>query len=106
MHQSFTEPVTHAQDIDNRGLIGATLDALQNALDEAQKRYNGFRKQKLNEAQYDFYCKVGLDYAVRFPSEWRKFYRNNVGETCDYEKLNNLFYKFYKIQNKKLAKNQ
>jgi hypothetical protein len=104
MHQAFTEPLTPAQGIAEPGLIESTLEGLQNALDEAQKKYAKFRNRNLSQAQYDLFCQVGLDYAVRYPDEWQKFYRNNVGERCDYEKLNKLFYKFYKIQQKKLAK--
>lgn len=106
MHQQFTEPITPVQGIDQPGIVDATLDALQNALDDVQKRYKKFKNKNVSEAQFELFVKVGLDYAVKYPEEWRKFYKNNVGERCDYEKLNRLFYKFYKIQSKKLAKQQ
>lgn len=106
MHQSFTEPVTPAQNIVEPGFLDSTLEALGNALDNAQKKYNKIKNKNMSAAQYDLLCQLGLDYAVKYPTEWRKFYRNNVGERCDYEKLNRLFYKFYKIQVKKLAKKQ
>lgn len=104
MHQSFTEPVTPVEGIESPGVIDATLEALSKALDDAQKKYRDFRNRNVSQAQYDFYVQVGLDYAVKHPEEWRKFYRNNVGDRCDYAKLNRLFYKFYKIQKKKLDK--
>lgn len=106
MHQSFTKPVAPVEEINQPGIIDATLDALQNALDDVQKRYRKFRNKSVSEAQFDLLVQVGLDYAVKYPEDWRKFYRNNVGERCDYEKLNRLFYKFYKIQSKKLAKQE
>lgn len=105
MHQSFTEPITPAQNISEPGLLDSTLDALQNALTSAQKRYNKIKNKNMSTAQYELMYKMGLEYAVKYPSEWRKFYRNNVGERCDYDKLNRLFYKFYKlkIKQQKLA---
>ena len=104
MHQSFTEPITPAYPITQPGIIDATLDILSRALDDAQERYNKLRNRNLSKAQYDFYVQVGLKYAVAYGDQWRKFYRNNVGERCDYEKLNKLFYKFYKLKQKELDK--
>lgn len=106
MHQFFTAPITPVQGVEQPGIIDSTLESLQNALGELQKRYAKIRNKNMSEAQFDLLVQVGLDYAVQYPTEWRKFYRNNVGERCDYEKLNKLFYKFYKIQHKKLAKKQ
>lgn len=106
MHQPFTEPVSDVQDIKKPDFLDITFDALQSALNEARKKYNKLRNRSRSEAEFDLYCKIGLEYAVQYPTEWRKFYRNNVGEKCDYDKLNKLFYKFYKIQKKKLAKKQ
>lgn len=105
MHQAFTEPVTAIQE-NKPDILDITFDALQSALDEAKKRYNKFRNKNISEAQFELCYKLGLEYAVRYPEEWQKFYKNNVGERCDYEKLNKLFYRFYKIQTKKLAKKQ
>lgn len=97
MHQSFTEPVTLTQ---NRSgdVIDATLSFLENALNEAQKHYKRLRNKHISSAQYELMWQYGEQLAANNFEEWKKFYRSNVGERCDYEQLKRLFYKFYKLK--------
>lgn len=99
MHQSFTEPVAHAQDREV-GFIDATLDFLQSALDEAQRKYRIIKNRNISDAQYELMWKHGEILAAENFEQWKVFYRNNVGEKCDYAKLKQLFYKFYKLKAK------
>jgi len=97
MHQSFTEPITPIteQSIDVIDELASTLKAW---LDEAQKKYRQLRMKNVSKAKYELMCKHGEQLAVIHFDEWQKFYKNNVGERCDYDKLQKLFYKFCKIK--------
>lgn len=97
MHQSFTEPVTLTQERD-LGLVDATLSFLQTALNKAQREYNAIKNKNISDAQYELMWKYGELLAAQNFEQWKSFYRNNVGERCDYEKLKKLFYKFYKLK--------
>jgi len=99
MHQSFTEPITHSQDREV-GFVDATLDFLQSALDEAQRKYNAIKNKNISDAQYQLMWQYGEMLAAQNFEQWKVFYRNNVGERCDYEQLKKLFYRFYKLKMK------
>jgi len=98
MHQYFTEPLTPASESAQIKAIDELSSTLQNWLNEARRKYNKIKNRNISEAQFELMWKYGEYLAVQNPRQWRKFYRENVGKRCDYEKLKRLFYKFYKIK--------
>ena len=100
MHQEFTEPLTPAPSSESLSVVEESVINLKRWLSDAEKRYRQLTNQTTSKAQFELMCQYGEYLAVQNPSQWRKFYRENVGKKCDYDKLQRLFYRFYKIKTK------